>query len=140
MADTALIEKAKKKIDSIYNLVINEDKSFGTIATKVSEDNASAVKEGKLNRFSFGQMVDDFSKVAFELQTIGDVSTPFQTKYGWHIVKLLNKYPVESFEKFKSFNIAPRRQGYERRQNKIKTTPPRHHHQQQQQQYRSNRG
>ena len=93
--------KAKKKIDSIYNLVINEDESFGTIATKVSEDNASAVKEGKLNRFSFGQMVDDFSKVAFELQTIGDVSTPFQTKYGWHIVKLLNKYPVESFEKLK---------------------------------------
>jgi len=46
-------------------------------------------------------MVDDFSKVAFELQTIGDVSTPFQTKYGWHIVKLLNKYPVESFEKLK---------------------------------------
>jgi len=37
--------KAKKKIDSIYNLVINEDESFGTIATKVSEDNASAVKE-----------------------------------------------------------------------------------------------
>ncbi|REE81899.1 peptidyl-prolyl cis-trans isomerase SurA [Lutibacter oceani] len=93
--------KAKKRIDSIYNLVINENESFEAIATRVSEDNASAVNGGKLNKFSYGQMVEDFSNVAFKLQTVGEISTPFQTKYGWHIIKLLNKYPIESFEKVK---------------------------------------
>ena len=81
--------------------MLNENESFEAIAIKASEDNASAGKGGKLNKFSYGQMVEDFSKVAFKLQTIGEISTPFQTKYGWHIIKLLNKYPIESFEKVK---------------------------------------
>lgn len=91
-------ENAEERIDAIYNELVLDPTSFESIAAEVSEDNASATSGGKLRRFSAGQMVDAFSDVAFSLQTVGDISKPFQTQYGWHIVKLLQKYPIESFE------------------------------------------
>ena len=91
-------EQAKKRIDSIYTELIKNTANFESFAKHFSEDRATAVNGGKLNRFTYGQMVDDFSKVAYSLQNEGDISAPFKTQYGWHIVKLLQKYPVKSFE------------------------------------------
>lgn len=91
-------ENAQIKIDSIYTELVKKPSNFGTLAIQLSEDKASAPNEGRLNKFSSGQMIDSFAKVAFSLETIGEISKPFETLYGWHIVKLINKYPVESFE------------------------------------------
>jgi peptidyl-prolyl cis-trans isomerase SurA len=41
-----------------------------------------------------------FVDTAFSLD-VGAISNPIQTKYGWHIIKLLNKKPIESFEQLK---------------------------------------
>lgn len=87
-----------KKVDSIYKVLLNIPASFDALAVQLSEDNASAQNGGKLRKFSYGQMIDAFSDVAFSLQNSGDISKPFQTMYGWHIVKLIKKYPIESFE------------------------------------------
>lgn len=92
---------AKSKIDSIYKLVLNNKERFAELATKFSNDKATASKGGRLNKFSYGQMDETFSKVAFKLENVEEVSMPFKTKYGWHIVKLLKKYPLESFDKVK---------------------------------------
>lgn len=46
-------------------------------------------------------MIPSFEKVAFSLVNESDYSKPFKTSYGWHIVKLLKKHPVASFEEMK---------------------------------------
>jgi peptidyl-prolyl cis-trans isomerase SurA len=92
---------AKFKIDSIYNLLLNNKERFSELAVKFSNDKATASKGGRLNKFSYGQMVETFSKAAFDIKNVEDISAPFKTKYGWHIVKLLKKYPIQSFDDIK---------------------------------------
>jgi peptidyl-prolyl cis-trans isomerase SurA len=94
-------EKAKITIDSIYKRLEAGD-DFAQLAVKFSEDQGSAVKNGELPWFSVGRMVPEFEKVAFAIKNIGGYSQPFQTVYGWHIVKLINKRPLASFESLKA--------------------------------------
>ncbi len=54
-----------------------------------------------LPKFTANKMVKDFSDVAFSLQNPGDISEPFKTRFGWHIVKLIRKIPVGTFEEEK---------------------------------------
>ncbi len=42
---------------------------------------------GQLGWFTRGQMVPEFEEAAFALET-GAVSTPIQTQFGWHVIKL----------------------------------------------------
>jgi len=95
-------EGTEKKMDSIYQLAENNPSDFEQLVNIFSEDNASAPNGGRLKKFSSGQMIKSFSEVAFSLQTIGEISQPFQTPYGWHIIKLIKKYPIESFENIES--------------------------------------
>lgn len=92
---------AKIKIDSIYNQISTKNADFFELATQFSDDKASAIQGGRLNKFGTGQMVESFAVEAFKLENEGEVSKPFQTQFGWHIVKLLKKYPIESFDKLK---------------------------------------
>ena len=87
-ADSA---NAKKKIEEIFAKVKAGEK-FDELAKQYSEDKQSAEKGGELNWFSAGKMpVVEFENKAFALKSKGDVSEPFMTKYGWHIVKLIDK-------------------------------------------------
>ena len=93
---------AKQRIDSVYRLLQDTSVNFGELAKKVSEDKASRMKGGKLTKFGSGKMVADFSKVAFSLTKEGEISTPFKTQFGWHIIKLIKKYPIQSFEEIET--------------------------------------
>lgn len=77
----------KHQIDSIYNLVTNGG-DFEAIAKAESEDPGSAKDGGKLPWFGTGMMVPEFEKTAFELAD-GQISAPFPTSYGYHIIKKL---------------------------------------------------
>ncbi|SNR15643.1 peptidylprolyl isomerase [Tenacibaculum jejuense] len=92
--------KGKSKIDSIYKQILS-GLAFGDAAKEYSEDKGSAVNGGKLPRFGSGRMVLPFENAVMDLQKINDVSKPFKTRFGWHIVKLLKKYPVKTFEEMK---------------------------------------
>lgn len=89
---------AEKKIDSIYSLIEIGKGVFEELAKELSEDTSSGPNGGVLKKFNAGQMIQEFSNVAFSLNAVGEISKPFETIYGWHIVKLLKKYPLESFE------------------------------------------
>ncbi len=88
---------SKDKIFDIYKKLEQGD-DFSIIAQEHSDDQSSAKKGGKLPKFGTGMMIKSFEEVAFNLKEEGDFSKPFQTQYGWHILKLLKKYPIKSFE------------------------------------------
>ncbi len=85
------IEKLKKELDG--------GADFSDLAKRYSQDQGSAKKGGLLAKFGAGRMVKAFEKVAFSLEHEGDISEPFKTRYGWHIIKLIKKYPVPMFDK-----------------------------------------
>ena len=63
-----------------------------------SEDPSSKNTGGSLRPFGKGNMPPTFSDVCFSLSEEGQISDPFTTPYGWHIVKLEKKIGIEPFE------------------------------------------
>ena len=96
-ADTVQIDDARKKITEIYDeLMAGAD--FSELAKEYSKDPGSASKGGDLGWFGYGTMVREFQDAAFGLKEVGEISKPFKTQFGYHIVKLLNKRELEPFE------------------------------------------
>jgi len=97
--DTTVI--ADQKIQEIYKL-LNNGSTFESLVKTYSNDRSSAAKGGRLNPFQKGQLRSSiFEDIAFSLEKNGDVSTPFKTEFGWHIVKLLKKNPIGTYEEMK---------------------------------------
>ncbi len=86
------------KISEIYNNIISGKISFEDAAKQYSED-ASAQNGGKLGSFTLNRMVPEFGEQLKKLKK-GEISKPFKTRFGWHIVKLENieKKAPEPFE------------------------------------------
>lgn len=97
----SLSEKPEVKIQEIYKK-LTQGESFESLAKQFSDDKNSAPNGGKLKPFSGGQIrAKAFEDVAFNLEKEGDVSEPFKTEFGWHIVKLHKITNVPSFEEMK---------------------------------------
>lgn len=99
-ASAADIAKAKVKADSIYQLV-KKGADFEDLAAQYSDDKGSANNGGKLEPFTTGKMVMPFQEAAFALKNPGDYSAPVQTAYGWHIIRLLEKKPIGTYDEMK---------------------------------------
>ena len=82
-------EEAKQKLLEIKQRVASGSK-FSTMAILYSEDPGSARNGGEYKGVKRGQFVKEFEAVAFALRE-GEVSDPFETEYGWHIVELIAK-------------------------------------------------
>ena len=100
-ADKKRLNEAKENINKVAEL-LNKGEEFSDVAERFSEDRATAVKGGVLPAFGVGKMVPDFESVAFSLKSTGDISIPFKTEYGWHIIKLLEKTPIAKFSEVES--------------------------------------
>ena len=96
-ADVVQADDAKKKINEIYAELMN-GADFSVLAREHSKDPGSASKGGELGWFGFNKMVPEFRDAAFGLKEIGEISKPVKTQFGYHIVKLLGKRPIEPFE------------------------------------------
>jgi len=92
---------AKQKIDEIYKKILAGER-FEDLAKQYSDDKQSAKNGGALPYFSAGKMVFEFEKEAFNLKKAGDYSKPFLTSYGWHIVRLIDRKPLPSFDEMKN--------------------------------------
>ena len=88
---------AQHQIQDIYKK-INQGEDFSFLAQKYSDDETSASNGGKLPRFGTGRMIKSMEDKAFGLENVGEVSEPFQTPFGWHLFKLLEKYPVPTLQ------------------------------------------
>ncbi len=67
---------------------------FAVLATELSKDPGSAAKGGDLGSFERGRMVPEFDKVAFEMKKPGELSDIVETKFGYHILQLVDKKPA----------------------------------------------
>ena len=65
-------------------------RDFGEVAREQSTDTSTAPNGGDLGWFPRGVMVEPFEQAAFALQPV-EVSQPVQTKFGWHVIKVLER-------------------------------------------------
>lgn len=94
------ISAAEIKADSIYRRIMGGE-SFETMASTYSDDQLSAKNGGKLEPFGAGKMVPVFDRTAYGLKKDGDVSKPFQTNFGYHIIKRLSKEELLPYQDMK---------------------------------------
>jgi len=86
MEDTDYV---KNKFYEIKKQVIKNN-NFSSYARKYSLDKASAIKGGSLGWIEKKSVVPEFRSVMANLK-IGEISEPFKTQYGWHIMHLEDK-------------------------------------------------
>ena len=82
-------DKIIQRLESIKNDVVVNGSSFATKAILYSQDPGSRSTGGKITlyRNRKNQIVKEFVDVSYRLQE-GEVSDPFETDFGWHIVKV----------------------------------------------------
>ncbi|MEE8428070.1 MAG: peptidylprolyl isomerase [Gammaproteobacteria bacterium] len=79
---------------------IEGGEDFAMLARAHSQDSVSAANGGDLGWVSPGDMVPQFEEAVFELPA-GELSKPFETRFGWHIAQVLDKRDYDSTETFK---------------------------------------
>lgn len=97
VTDKAMLESSKAKIDAVSEF-LQAGETFESLALKYSDDATTASKGGVLPWFGTGKMVEEFENTSFALAQNGDISEPFLSSYGWHIVKRLGFKELESFD------------------------------------------
>ena len=65
---------------------------------RFSQDASTAKNGGELPWFGTGKMVEEFENASFALKADGEITEPFKSSYGWHIVKRLEYRPVASYD------------------------------------------
>lgn len=98
-ADSQAQIAAEQKINDIYQK-LNEGGDFAATAKQESDDKGTAVKGGELPWFGTGRMTKQFEEAVFAMQK-GELSKPFRTEFGWHIVLLKDKRSLPSYEEKK---------------------------------------
>lgn len=89
-------QKAFVKADSVYHLIAACKEKFSDMVTRYSNDVSSYNSGGVLPEFGVGQYSPAFEDVVFTLAKKGDLSKPFATAYGYHILQLIETVPVNS--------------------------------------------
>ena len=85
------IERVKSELREYSERVNNGDAQFSTLAVFYSQDPESARRGGELDFFGRGEMVPEFSAVAFNLTDPNRVSKIVETEFGFHIIQLVER-------------------------------------------------
>ena len=96
LADDATV---KQKLETVRERILKGE-DFSGLAQTLSEDPGSAVDGGDLGWTGPGTFVPEFEQVVTSLKE-GEISEPFKTQYGWHIVQVLGKRSVDNTEEVK---------------------------------------
>jgi len=81
-----ILVESKDKARELFEKILHGG-DFAALAREHSKDPGSKDQGGELGFFSRGQMVPQFEEAAFKLKA-GEVGEPFETQFGWHIVKV----------------------------------------------------
>jgi peptidyl-prolyl cis-trans isomerase D len=80
-------DKAEKTLNEYRDQVLSGKATFASLAKKYSQDPGSRNKGGDLGWVTRGIMIKEFEDTVFSMKK-GDVSRPFQTKFGYHIAQV----------------------------------------------------
>jgi peptidyl-prolyl cis-trans isomerase SurA len=88
--------EARQRLETLRERIVGGE-SFETLARSHSDDKASAIKGGGLGWTSPGDMVPLFEQ---EMEALGphQISQPFKTQFGWHIVQVLARRDHDNTE------------------------------------------
>lgn len=92
---------AKQKIFEAYGK-IKAGTDWDTIVKQYSEDKGTAAKGGVLPWFGVNRMVPEFIQVVSKMKTVGEISEPVTTPFGWHIIKFLDKKGIGTLDEVKA--------------------------------------
>jgi len=94
--------QTKEALESIYQRLLKGE-DFATLAKEFSEDKGSALKGGDLDWTAKGTMVPEFEAVMKETK-VGNISRPFRSQYGWHVLKVEGRRNQDIGDKIKQAN------------------------------------
>lgn len=100
-ADASAEDEAnmKAKADNIYKELMDQDgKNWNEVVNKYTDDRGTVSRGGALSNFTVSRIVPEFIEVCKSL-SLNEIAKPIRTNYGYHIIKLLGKSGVGSFEK-----------------------------------------
>jgi peptidyl-prolyl cis-trans isomerase SurA len=103
---TAVIsaEDARSRLTVLRERIFN-GADFNQLAQASSDDPGSAVKGGSLGWLSPGDTIPPFEKTMDEIE-VGEISKPFETQFGWHIIQVLGRRDRDSTEEVQRANAA----------------------------------
>ena len=87
---------AEEKLKTIRQQIIDEG-NFGAVAAAVSEDSGSAQDGGDMGWATRNFFVPEFEEIAYSLEE-NEISQPFRSRYGWHIIEYLGKRIFDNTE------------------------------------------
>ena len=90
-------DMAEIKINEIYQKALEGKQTFEELCSLYSDDVTTKNKGGELPWFGTNKMVSEFEEAAFGLKADKEISKPFKTTYGWHIVKRTGYKPVPAY-------------------------------------------
>jgi peptidyl-prolyl cis-trans isomerase SurA len=95
--------KAKSNAFVIYDQ-LKAGRSWDEVCKEYSEDTNTKDVGGRLKPFGVGALasVPEFEAMAFTMQKPGEISDPFQSSIGWHIIRLEKKIPLPSYKEMES--------------------------------------
>ncbi|MEW8030420.1 MAG: peptidylprolyl isomerase, partial [Candidatus Thiodiazotropha sp.] len=88
--------EARQRLETLRERIIGGD-SFEALARSHSDDKASAIKGGDLGWTSPGDLVSQFEE-QMDALAIDEISQPFKTPFGWHIVQPLERRQHDNTE------------------------------------------
>ena len=93
-------EKVHQRIDSVYK-ALQAGADFAEMARKVSQDPVSGPNGGLMPWFGPGKTIKEIEDMAYSLQP-GQMSQPFLTPVGYHIMLLKERKQLEPFDSLKN--------------------------------------
>jgi len=95
---------ARSRLDVLRSRIVG-GANFEDLARASSDDPGSAVKGGDLGWLSPGDTIPPFEK-AMDVLAEGEISQPFETQFGWHIVQVLGRRDRDSTKEVQRANAA----------------------------------
>ncbi|GAB4333768.1 MAG: hypothetical protein OHK0038_10130 [Flammeovirgaceae bacterium] len=91
------IADAEKKIKEIKQQ-LDTGADWDALCRQFSEDFFTKDRGGVMQEFTVGLLPESFTEASFQIQEKGKISDVVRTPYGFHIIKLIDKKPLKSFE------------------------------------------
>ena len=93
-------QRAERSANEIYSRLEGGEDFISLL--EFSEDRKTKDAMGELPEFGINNMMPAFEAAAFALEAPGDYSTPVETSIGWHVIQLIEKKPLPTFDELKS--------------------------------------